>query len=303
MSDDQALIADIQRLKREKNAVILAHNYQRPAVQDIGDFTGDSLGLSRQAARTGAEVIVFCGVHFMAQTAKLLSPEKLVLLPELEAGCPMADMITAEQLRQFKGQHPGAPVVAYVNTSAEVKAESDICCTSANAVEVVRSLEEDKVLFVPDRNLGRWVQKQVPEKEVILYQGFCPTHELITAGMVRELRRQHPQAAVMAHPECNEETLELADAVKSTSGMLKYAKQSDAREFIVVTELGIIHPLEKENPEKRFHAVFDAVCPNMKLTTLESVKRSLEESIHQIEIAPEIAEKARRSVERMVEIG
>jgi len=167
----------------------------------------------------------------------------------------------------------------------------------------VRSLEEDKVLFVPDRNLGRWVQKQVPEKEVILYQGFCPTHELITAGMVRELRRQHPQAAVMAHPECNEETLELADAVKSTSGMLKYAKQSDAREFIVVTELGIIHPLEKENPEKRFHAVFDAVCPNMKLTTLESVKMSLEESIHQIEIAPEIAEKARRSVERMVEIG
>ncbi len=303
MSDEQALMQDILRLKRERNAVILSHNYERPAVQDIGDFTGDSLGLSRQAAATGAEVIVFCGVHFMAQTAKLLSPDKTVLLPVLEAGCPMADMISAEQLRRFKAEHPGAPVVAYVNTTAEVKAESDICCTSANAVEVVRSLEASEVLFVPDRNLGRWVARHVPDKEVVLYQGFCPTHELITPDMVLEIKQAHPQAVVMAHPECNEATLDLADAVRSTSGMLRYAAESEAQEFIVVTEVGILHPLQQQNPGKRFYPVLAAVCPNMKLTTLESVKRALQENIHQIEIDPQIAQRARQAVQRMVEIG
>jgi len=303
MADRDQLIADISRLRNERNAVILAHNYQRPEVQDLADFTGDSLGLSRQAARTEAEIIVFCGVHFMAQTAKLLSPDKTVLLPEREAGCPMADMITPAQLREFRAQHPGAPVVAYVNTTAEVKAQVDICCTSANAVEVVRALEAETVLFVPDRNLGRWVQKHVPEKRVISYEGFCPTHELITADMIREAKREHPQAVVMAHPECLEEVVELADVVRSTSGMLRYAKESDATGFIVATELGILHPLKTDSPDKQFHPLFVALCPNMKITTLESVLRSLERNIHAIEVPQDVAEKARQAVERMVAIG
>jgi len=303
MPDNAELIADIQRLRTQRRAVILAHNYQRPEVQDIADFTGDSLGLSREAARTDAEVIVFCGVHFMAQTAKLLSPDKTVLLPELEAGCPMADMITPGQLRKFKAQHPGAPVVAYVNTTAEVKAESDICCTSANAVEVVRALDVPKVLFIPDKNLGRWVQQHVPEKQVICYPGFCPTHQYITAEDIHQARREHPSAKVLAHPECAEEVLALADVVRSTSGMIRYARESQDTEFIVATELGILHPLTKDNPGKRFWPLFSALCPNMKLTTLESVRRSLERNEHAIEIAPDIAARARATVERMVQIG
>lgn len=303
MTEGQQLIADIQRLRSERRAVILAHNYQRPKVQDIADFTGDSLGLSRQAARTKAQVIVFCGVHFMAQTAKLLSPEKTVLLPDRDAGCPMADMITPEQLREFKAQHPGAPVVAYVNTTAEVKAEADVCCTSANAVEVVAALDADKVLFVPDQHLGRWVARHVPDKEIVLYPGFCPTHQFITTEMIREAKQEHPQALVMAHPECAEQVLDLADAVLSTSGMLRYAQESEVHEFIVATELGLVHPLQKENPGKRFYALLAAVCPNMKLTTLESVRRSLEQNVHQIDIEDDIAEPARRSVERMVAVG
>ena len=303
MADNAEIIAEIQRLRTQRRAVILAHNYQRPEVQDIADFTGDSLGLSREAARTDAEVIVFCGVHFMAQTAKLLSPEKTVLLPEREAGCPMADMITPEQLREFKAQHPGAPVVAYVNTTAEVKAESDICCTSANAIEVVRAVEAPKVLFIPDKNLGRWVQQHVPEKEIIVYPGFCPTHQYITAEDIRQAKREHPNAKVLAHPECTEEVLALADVVRSTSGMIRYARESEDTEFIVATELGILHPLSKDNPGKRFWPLFSALCPNMKLTTLESVRRSLERNEHVIEIAPDIAARARAAVERMVQVG
>ncbi len=303
MGDQETLLRDIERLRRERRAVILAHNYQRPQVQDLADFTGDSLGLSRQAAATDAEVIVFCGVHFMAQTAKLLSPQRTVLLPELEAGCPMADMITPTQLRAFKARFPGAPVVAYVNTSAEVKAESDICCTSANAVEVVRAVPADRVLFVPDRNLGRWVARQVPQKEVISYDGFCPTHEFITAEMIRQAKAQHPQAVVMAHPECLEEVVELADVVRSTSGMLDYARQRAAEEFIVATEMGILHPMQKDSPHKRFYPMFVALCPNMKRITLESLKRSLELGVHQIEVPEEIARSARRAVEGMVQIG
>jgi quinolinate synthase len=303
MGDRDMLVADINRLRVERKAVILAHNYQRGDVQDVADFCGDSLGLSRQAAATEAEVIVFCGVHFMAQTAKLLSPNKTVLLPELEAGCPMADMITPGSLRRFKGEHPGLPVVAYVNTTAEVKAECDICCTSANAVEVVRSLDAEAVLFVPDRNLGRWVQKHVPEKQVICYDGCCPTHEFITGEMIAQARREHPEAIVMAHPECLEEVVEAADVVRSTSGMLKYARESEAQEFIVATEMGILHPLQQDSPGKRFWPMFVALCPNMKLTTLESLKRSLEEGRYVIEVAEEIAAPARVTVERMVAVG
>jgi len=303
MTERDTLMVEISRLREERRAVILAHNYQRPEVQDIADFTGDSLGLSRQAAQTDAEVIVFCGVHFMAQTAKLLSPQKTVLLPDLEAGCPMADMITPGQLRAFKAQHPGLPVVAYVNTTAEVKAESDICCTSANAVEVVRSLEAEEVLFIPDRNLGRWVAKHVPEKRVICYEGFCPTHEFITAELIQEARREHPNAIVMAHPECLEEVVEIADVVRSTSGMLKYARESEAQEFIVATEMGILHPLQKDSPGKRFYPMFVALCPNMKVTTLESVRRALDEGRNVIDVPEDIARRARVTVERMVAIG
>jgi quinolinate synthase len=303
MTDNSELINEINALRKERKAVLLAHNYQRPEVQDIADFTGDSLGLSRQAARTGAEVIVFCGVHFMAQTAKLLSPSKTVLLPEKEAGCPMADMITAEQLREFKTRYPGAPVVAYVNTTAEVKAESDICCTSANAVEVVKSLDADRVLFVPDRNLGSWVAKAVPDKEILLYPGFCPTHQYITAEDIRKAKQEHPGALVLAHPECAAEVLALADAIRSTSGMLRFARESEATEFIVATEMGLLHPLQKDNPGKTFHPLFSALCPNMKLTTLESVRKSLTTNTHVIEIDEDIAGRARATVERMVAIG
>jgi quinolinate synthase len=303
MTDNSELINEINALRKERKAVLLAHNYQRPEVQDIADFTGDSLGLSRQAARTGAEVIVFCGVHFMAQTAKLLSPSKTVLLPEKEAGCPMADMITAEQLREFKTRYPGAPVVAYVNTTAEVKAESDICCTSANAVEVVKSLDADRVLFVPDRNLGSWVAKAVPDKEILLYPGFCPTHQYITAEDIRKAKQEHPGALVLAHPECAAEVLALSDAIRSTSGMLRFARESEATEFIVATEMGLLHPLQKDNPGKTFHPLFSALCPNMKLTTLESVRKSLTTNTHVIEIDEDIAGRARATVERMVAIG
>lgn len=303
MSEYEKLAREIRELCTQKQAVILAHNYQRAEVQDIADFTGDSLGLSREAARTDAQIIVFCGVHFMAQTAKLLSPDKTVLLPQKAAGCPMADMIDPESLREFKAEHPGAPVVAYVNTTAEVKAESDICCTSSNAVAVVRSLKAETILFVPDQHLGRWVAKHVPEKRIILYGGFCPVHHSITPDIVADAKRHHPQAVVMAHPECPEDTLALADVVLSTGGMLDYAQKSEAREFIVVTEFGIVHPLQKENPDKLFHQISSALCPNMKLTTLESVKRALVTGTQEITIDPEVARKARQSVERMVQIG
>jgi len=303
MTDNRELIEDIERLKQQCNAVILAHNYQRPGVQDAADFTGDSLGLSRRAAETQAGTIVFCGVHFMAQTAKLLSPSKTVLIPDLDAGCPMADMITPEQLRAFRAQHPGAPVVAYVNTTAEVKAESDICCTSANAEAVVRSLDADKILFVPDRHLGRWVAQRVPNKEVVLYDGFCPTHQHISARDILQAKQERPEALVLAHPECPQEVVDLADEVLSTGGMLRFARESQAQEFIVATELGIVHPLKVGSPQKSFYSIFDAVCPNMKITTLESLRRSLAEGIHEIEIDPDIARRARRSVERMVAIG
>ncbi|MCE5218623.1 quinolinate synthase NadA [bacterium] len=303
MTDNSELINEINALRQERKAVLLAHNYQRPEVQDIADFTGDSLGLSRQAARAEAEVIVFCGVHFMAQTAKLLSPSKTVLLPEKEAGCPMADMISPEQLREFKAQYPGAPVVAYVNTTAEVKAESDICCTSANAVEVVKSLDADRILFIPDRNLGSWVARAVPDTEILLYPGFCPTHQYITAEDIQKAKQEHPAALVLAHPECAAEVLALADAVRSTSGMLRFARESDASEFIVATEMGLLHPLQKDNPGKTFYPLFSALCPNMKLTTLESIRRALTTNTHVIEIDEGIAGRARATVERMVAIG
>jgi quinolinate synthase len=298
------LASETRSLAHEKHAVILAHNYQRPEVQDAADFVGDSLGLSRRAAATDAEVIVFCGVRFMAETAKILAPDKIVILPELQAGCPMSDMITADKLREWKAQYPGVPVVTYVNSSAEVKALTDICCTSANAPQVVRSLGVPRVLFAPDRNLAHWVAEQVPEVEVVPWPGFCPTHERITMAQVREAISAHPHARVMAHPECRPDVLALADAVLSTSGMLRYAAENDAKEFIVVTEQGLLHGLRKAAPFKRFYTLDpEPVCPNMKMTTLAKVRDSLVVLEPRIEVPEDVRVAALASVERMIAIG
>lgn len=299
----EELVKRIQELKARRKAVILAHNYQIGEIQDIADFTGDSLGLSIQAAGTDAEVIVFCGVMFMAETAAILSPDKTVLLPDIHAGCPMADMIDAVQLMTLKAEYPGALVVSYVNSPAAVKALSDYCCTSSNAVELVNSLSKDKeIIFVPDRNLGRHVEIKTGRK-MILWQGYCPTHVWITAEDVTKVRQSHPGAVLMAHPECSDEVKAIADKLLSTGQMLKYAKKSMARQFIVATEQGILHTLRKENPGKEFFTASQrAVCPNMKRITLEKVLWSLEDMKHRITVAPDVAAKARKALERMIEV-
>ncbi|MDD5557331.1 MAG: quinolinate synthase NadA [bacterium] len=303
MDHARAVVERIGRLREERRAVILAHNYQRGEVQDIADFTGDSLGLSLEAARTGARVIVFCGVSFMAESASILNPDKTVLLPVLEAGCPLADMIDAPRLREWKALHPGRPVVTYINSSAEVKAESDVCCTSANAVEIVESLPGDEVLFGPDRNLGLYVRGRTA-KRLILWEGYCATHAWVTAGEVLAARRRHPAALVIAHPECLPEVLEVADHVSSTSGMSAFARSSPAREFVIVTEAGILHRLMKENPGKRFHlASTRLLCPNMKRTTLASVADALERMRHEIRVEEGIRVRAARALERMLGTG
>jgi len=299
------LINKIQRLKRERNAVILAHNYQIPEVQDIADFVGDSLELSIKAAKTDAEVIVFCGVHFMAETAKILSPGKTVLLPDKNAGCPMADMISAEDLRALKAEHPGAKVLCYVNTSAAVKAECDLCCTSANAVRMVGEVLKDAqtIIFVPDRYLAAFVAGKTG-REFITWPGFCPTHAKILPEHIEAARARHPGAVVMVHPECRPEVAALADIVISTGGMSRYAGETKAKEIIVGTEPGIIHRLKKENPDKIFHPISESViCPNMKKTNLEKILWSLEDMAHAIEVPEEIAARARRCIEAMLNIG
>lgn len=299
----QDLVREIKKLKGERKAVILAHLYQRPEVQDIADFIGDSLGLSQQAAQTDAEVIVFCGVHFMAESAYILSPDKIVLLPEPEAGCPMADMITAEALRAKKKEHPDAIVVCYVNSSAEVKAESDICCTSANAVKVVESLPPDRpILFVPDRNLGHYVAKKTG-RGIILWEGYCNTHDQITLEEVKKAKEEHPNALLMVHPECRPEVVAEADAVFSTSGMIRFAKESPAREFLVGTEMGILHQLRKQCPGKEFYLVSERlICPNMKATTLDKVYWALKDLRPQITVPEDIRQGAVRALEKMLAI-
>ena len=300
----ELLAEKINKLKKECQAVILVHNYQRPEVQDIADYVGDSLGLSITASKTDAKVIVFCGVNFMAETAAIICPDKTVLMPEVNAGCPMADMITAEKLRDLKSQHPGAPVVCYVNSSAEVKAESDICCTSANSVKIVASLTEREIIFVPDKYLGLYTQSKLPDKKLILFDGYCPTHAKILPEHVMQAKQAHPQALVMVHPECRPEVIAFADAVVSTGGMVKFARESDAMEFIVATEVGIIHRLKKDNPDKMFFpALNGAICPNMKMTTLEKVLWSLEDLKTEITIDKKVAEKAKIAIERMLAVG
>ncbi len=298
-------IADeIRALAAQRDAVILAHTYQRAEVQDVADFVGDSLGLARQAAQTEASAIVFAGVHFMAETAKILSPGKRVLLPEPRAGCPMADMVTGEALREWKAEHPGVAVVTYVNSSAEVKAESDVCVTSANAVAVVRALGASRILFAPDRNLGSWVARSLPEVEVLLWDGWCPTHEQVTPEQVLAARQAHPGAKVMAHPECRPEVVDLADAVLSTSQMLRFAAEDDSPAYIVVTEAGILHGLAKAAPGKHFFELGTRMlCPNMKVTTIEKVRDCLANMSGEVDVDPAIREKALVAVERMVAIG
>jgi quinolinate synthase len=297
------LIEKISALKKRRNAVILAHNYQLGEVQDIADFVGDSLELSQRAAQTDAEVIVFCGVHFMAETASILCPEKVVLLPDINAGCLMANMITAERLQAKKKEHPQAAVVCYVNSSAEVKAESDICCTSANAVKVVESLDNREILFVPDQYLGHYVSTRIGKK-MILWPGFCPTHVRISPERIKELRREYPQAKVVVHPECRPEVIALADEVASTGGMCRYARRDEVREMVVGTELGIIHRLRKENPDKRFiPASEQAICPHMKLITLEKVLWSLEEMSPEVKVPEGIRLRSKAAVDKMLEIG
>lgn len=299
----ERLLEKIERLKKERNAVILAHNYQPGEIQDIADFCGDSLGLSIKAAETDAEVIVFCGVQFMAETAAILSPQKAVLLPDKYAGCPLADMITAEQLRELKQQNPGAMVVCYVNSSAEVKAQSDYCCTSANAVEIVNSLPKDKkIIFVPDQHLGEFTAERTG-RELVLWPGYCVSHVAITEEDIKNAKAKYPDAIVMAHPECTEPVKKLSDQMLSTSQMLKFARQSTVKRFIIATEIGIIYPLGKQNPGVEFIAASNrAICPNMKKITLEKVVWSLEDMRYKIAVPDEIRIRAKKALDRMVEI-
>ncbi len=300
---DVELVEKILSLKKKRNAVILVHNYQLGEIQDIADFMGDSLGLSQNAAKTDAEVIVFCGVHFMAETASILCPDKVVLLPDINAGCPMADMITAEELRKKKGEFPNATVVCYVNSSAEVKAESDVCCTSANAVEVVESVDAQEILFIPDQYLGHYASTKT-DKKIILWPGFCPTHVRILPEHITQMRKEYPQAKVVVHPECRPDVIALADEVLSTGGMRRFARETDAREIIVGTEIGILHRLRKENPGKKFiPATEQAVCPQMKLITLEKVLWSLEEMAPEVKVPEEIRLRAKSAVDKMLEVG
>ena len=291
---------EIRRLKKEKNAVLLVHNYQRPEVQDIADLLGDSLGLSKKAAETDADMIIFCGVRFMAETAKILSPEKKTLQPRKEAGCPMANMVTAEDVRRLKTEYPDARVVSYVNTNADVKAESDVCCTSANAIEVVKNIEAERVIFVPDRNLGSYVQKFV-NKEMILWDGYCYVHENITKEDVLKAKEKFPDALVLVHPECNPPVIDEADEVLSTGGMVNFAKKSDKRRFLIGTEEGIMYRLKKENPEKEFYpAGKPRVCWDMKLTTLYDVYLALKEERFSVELPEEIIISARKALNAML---
>ncbi len=302
MSD--SIIEKISELKKKHNAVILAHNYQRGEIQDVADFVGDSLGLSQQAARTDADLIVFCGVHFMAETAALLSPDKTVIMPDEHAGCPMASMITARELKGKKKLYPNARVVCYVNTTAAVKAESDICCTSSNAVKIVSSIPEDEdIIFVPDKSLGAYVSSCLG-REMIYWEGYCPTHHRILAEQIVKMKSEHPEAEVVVHPECTPDVIALADHVASTTGILNYAKSSSSKEFVIGTEIGILHRMKKENPDKTFMPVTPlSDCPNMKLNTLEKLLWSLEDLQFVVTVPEEIAVEARKAIQRMLDLS
>ncbi len=299
----KAILEEIKRMKKEKNAVIVAHNYQVDEVQDLADEVGDSFKLSQYCASVNADIIVFCGVYFMAESAKVLSPEKTVLLPEIDAGCPMADMVTADALREEKQKYPGAAVVCYINSPASVKAESDICCTSSNALNVVKSLPNKDILFVPDQNLGSYVAKQVPEKNIHLWKGYCITHHRVLKDSVEKARSLHPDALLLVHPECRSEVVEMADFVGSTAQIIEYARKNPLGEFIIGTEMGIIHKLKQDSPEKEIYLLDQGmVCPNMKKTTIESIHRALSDIRYQITVEKRVAAGARKVLEAMLAV-
>ena len=292
------IVEKINALKKEKNAVILAHCYQPVEIDLVADYVGDSLKLSQVAAETDADIIVFAGVFFMAQTAKLLSPNKKVLLPQIHAGCRMADMISYKQLKEFKAMHPDIPTVCYVNSTAEVKSECDMCCTSSNAINIVKSMNEEKILFVPDTYLGKWVEKQLGNVEVITYPGFCPTHLQIRPKDIEEARKAHPNALVLAHPECHMSVSDMADYVGSTTGIMKFAKESDNKSFIIATEQGVVDRLKRDLSDKEIIPVKDnVVCPNMKMTSLEDILEVLETEKNEINVDADIAEKAVKCID------
>lgn len=300
MQDNTLLIEKILRIKKERHAIILAHNYQPGEVQDIADIVGDSLELSRAAASIDCDVIVFCGVDFMAETAAILSPHKKVLLPAPDACCPMAEMITAGELALLRERHPDAAVVCYVNTTAEVKAESDICCTSSNAVKVVNSLDQQRVIFVPDQNLARYVAR-FTDKEVLPWEGYCIVHDQYTLDQVQEAKRRYPKAVVIVHPECRPEVIDLADHIASTSGIIRHVCSSDEHEFIIGTEVGILHRIKKECPDKQCYPLSDrAICRNMKKTDLAKVHAALLHLSPRITVPDDVATKARAAIDRML---
>lgn len=298
------LIEKINKLKKEKNAVILAHCYQNAEIDEVSDYVGDSLYLSQMAAKTDADIILFAGVYFMAQTAKILCPDKKVLLPRLESGCRMADMISLNQLREFKSKNPNIPTVCYINSTAEVKSECDICCTSSNAVKIVDSLNTDKVLFLPDTYLGKWVEAQLGNLEVITYPGFCPTHLQIRPEDIISAREKYPDAPVLAHPECHQSVTKLADYVGSTTGIMKYAVESDKKRFIIATEKGVVDRLKRDYPDKEFILIKEnIICPNMKWHNLIDIYNALEKEEHEITVDKDIAAKALKCINRMLDVS
>ena len=299
----EAIIARITDLREKNNAIILAHNYQLPEVQDISDLLGDSLDLSMKAKKTNADNIIFCGVDFMAESAKILNPEKNVIIPDIDARCPMANMVDLKDLEKLKNKNPDAKVVAYINTTSDVKAISDVCCTSSNGVKVVKSLKSEKVIFVPDKNLGSYIQRFVPEKQMILWPGMCTTHHRISKQDIFKLKKEHPESEVLVHPECRPEIIDIADHVFSTNGMVNYAKKSDVNEFIIGTEKELCYRLKNENPNKMFHPIKSAICPNMKKITLEKVLNSLETLEPKIHLSEDIMERAKNPLQKMMEIG
>lgn len=298
------IIEEIKRLKEEKKAVILAHCYQNIEIDEVADYVGDSLYLSQMAAKTDAEIILFAGVYFMAQTAKILCPDKKVLLPRLESGCLMADMVNLQQLREFKAKYPDIPVVCYINSTAEVKSECDICCTSSNALKIVESLKATKVLFLPDTYLGKWVESQLNNVEVITYPGYCPTHLRIRPEDIIEARKKYPEAKVLAHPECHQSVTKLADYVGSTTGIMKYTTVHDDKQFIIATEKGVVDRLKRDYPEKEFILIKDnIICPNMKWHTLADILNALQNEEHEIDVDKDIAARALNCIDRMLEVS
>lgn len=298
------IIDKINKLKKTKNAVILAHCYQNIEIDEVADYVGDSLYLSQMAAKTDAEIIVFAGVYFMAQTAKILNPDKKVLLPRLESGCLMADMINLEQLREFKSKHPNLPTVCYINSTAEVKTECDICCTSSNALKIVKSLQAPQVLFLPDTYLGKWVESQLKDTKVITYPGYCPTHLRIKPEDIIEAKKKYPEAKVLAHPECHKEVVKLADYTGSTTGIMKYAAESQDKIFIIATEKGVVDRLKRDYPEKEFILIKDnIICPNMKWHTLDDIYNALANEEHEIFVEKDISKKALKCIDRMLEVS